>query len=242
MGVRNSALSRIEKAELYLLLAEPLPIAGVEVREGVLPEGIASRSIEVSLWSAEEKAKLRAHRAYGYYSFSLGEDPVGDFLEAYRWLAGVEGLVGVANPVGATAHTAVWIRRLFAEGLEEVARACPPLHLWTGLVPLAVETSWEALLEGQVAPLWLRTVGYGQFGLPDLAHPLNDMQETAWIHSLFEGLFDWMYYEKVIPEPGMGLEVPQRGRFKVMALSVPGVLALWPYAESDSFSSASSFG
>jgi hypothetical protein len=59
MGVRNSALSRIEKAELYLLLAEPLPIAGVEVREGMLPEAIASRSIEVSLWSAEEKAKLR---------------------------------------------------------------------------------------------------------------------------------------------------------------------------------------
>ncbi len=242
MDTRNSALSRPVKAELYLLLEEPRVIAGVEVIEGSLPEEISRSTIDVSLWSAEEKTKLMEHRAYGYYSFRLGADPVGDFIEAYRWLLDVEGLIGVVNPLGATAHAALWIRRLFEDDLAEVARQCPPLHLWTGLVPVQVEPSWEGLIVGQVAPLWLRTVGYGQFGLPDLAHPMHDLREAGWIHATFEGLFDWMYYEKVVLAPGMGIEVPERGRFVVGEFGVPGVLALSPYEESDSLSSAGALG
>jgi hypothetical protein len=238
MDTRNSALSRPVKAVLYLLLERPQAIPGIEVIDEPLPDEIVRSTIDVSLWSAAEKAKLMEHKAYAYYSFRLGADPVGDFLEAYRWLSGVEGLIGIANPNGATAHSAVWVRRLFEDGLDEVARQCPPLHLWTGLVPVQVEPSWEALIAGQVASLWLRTVGYGQFGLPDLAHPMNDLREAGWIHATFEGLFDWMYYEKVVLTPGMGIEVPERGRFVVGEFGVPGVLALSPYAESDSFSSA----
>jgi len=242
MATGNSFLSHPVRAELYLLLEAPREIPGLEVWATPLPGEIASLTIEASLWSAEEKDRLRSHRAYARYTFSPGRDPVADFIEAYRWLLGISGLVGVANPEGATAHTAIWIRRIFEDGLEEVARRCPPLHLWTGLVPLQVETSWEALLEGQTAPLWLRTVGYRQFGVPDLAHPLQDLRETGWIHSIFEGLFDWMYYEKGRLEPGMGIEIPERGRFRVAVFGVPEVLALWPYAESDSLSSASPIG
>ncbi len=242
MASGTSFISYPVRAELYLLLEAPQEIPEAEVWATPLPGEIASLTIEASLWSAEEKDRLRAHRAYAHYTFPLGADPVADFIEAYRRLLGISGLVGVANPEAATAHTAIWIRRLFEDGLEEVARSCPPLHLWTGLVPLQVETSWEALLEGQTAPLWLRTVGYQQFGLPDLAHPLQDLRETGWIHSIFEGLFDWMYYEKGRLEPGMGIEIPERGRFRVAAFGMPGILALWPYAESDSLSSASSFG
>jgi len=242
MDTRDSALSRPLEAELYLLLERPRALEGIEVIEGPLPEEIVRSTIELSLWSAEEKAKLIQHKAHGYYSFRLGADPVEDFVEAYRWLSEVEGLLGVANPNGATAHSAVWVKRLFEDGLDEVARQCPPLHLWTGLVPVQVEPSWEALINGQSTSLWLRTVGYGQFGLPDLAHPMSDLREVGWIHATFEGLFDWMYYEKVVLAPGMGIEVPERGRFIVEAFGVPGVLALWPYAESDSLSSASPLG
>lgn len=242
MASGNSFVSRPVRAELYLLLEVPQEIPGAEVWDIPLPEEIAARTIGVSLWSAEEKNQLRRHRAHACYTFALGADPVADFIEAYRHLLGISGLVGVANPEGATAHTATWIRRIFQDGLEEVARSCPPLHLWTGLVPLQVETSWEALLEGQAAPLWLRTVGYRQFGVPDLAHPLYDLRETGWIHSIFEGLFDWMYYERRKLEPGMGIEIPERGRFRVAAFEIPGVLALWPYAESDPLSSPRSVG
>ncbi len=242
MAAGASALSRPLKAELYLLLEGPWQGKEMKVWDSPLPEEIASRTIETSLWSAEEKTRLRAHRAYACYSFDLGADPVADFIAAYRRLLEVPGLVGVANPEGATAHTALWIRRLFEDGLEAIARECPPLHLWTGLIPVQVETSWEALLQGQVSSLWLRTVGYRQFGLPDLAHPMSDLRETGWIHSIFEGLFDWMYHEKRVLMPGEGIEVPERGRFRVAAFGVPGVLALWPYAESDSISSASALG
>ncbi len=132
MDTRNSALSRPVKAVLYLLLERPQAIAGLEVIDEPLPDEIVRSTIDVSLWSAEEKAKLMEHKAYGYYSFRLGADPVGDFLEAYRWLSGVEGLIGIANPNGATAHSAVWVRRLFEDGLDEVARRCPPLAFVDG--------------------------------------------------------------------------------------------------------------
>jgi len=242
MASGGSSLSQPVEAELYLLLEAPQELSWAEVWASPLPREIAQMTIEASLWSAEEKARLRSHWAHARYGFSLGADPVADFIEAYRKLLEVPGLVGVANPEGATAHTAVWIRRLFEDGLEEVARACPPLHLWTGLVPVQTESSWEALLEGRTEPLWLRTVGYRQFGVPDLAHPMRDLRETGWIHSIFEGLFDWMYYERGILEPGVGIEIPARGRFRVAAFGVPGVLALWPYEESDSLSSAGAFG
>jgi hypothetical protein len=211
---------------------------GFEVVPMPLPEDIAAATIEVCLWNAQEKETLRKHFAYAHYRFPLGMHPVADFLAAYRLFAQIPQLVGIANPRAATAHTAVWIQRLFEEDLAPVALECPPLHLWTGLLPVRAEPSWETFLEGQVTELWLRTVGYGQFGLPDLAHPLQDLRETAWIHSLFEGLFDWMYFEKRILKPGMGLEVPERGRFWVKTFSESGVLALWPYEDEAPLSSA----
>ncbi|GIV25737.1 MAG: hypothetical protein KatS3mg026_1429 [Bacteroidia bacterium] len=215
------------KGHLYFLLKAPL--------EGAvptpLPPTLAAETIEASLWSPEEKALLRTHTAYLSWEFPLQPDPIEAFLQAYRKAASLPELVGIANPLASTAHTAKWAQRLFQDGLEAVARHTPPLHLWTGLKPFQVEPTWEALLAGQPTYLWLRTVGYTQFGLPELAHPLQDLRETGWIHSLFELLFDWMYFGGRVLQPGDALEVPERGRYLVKPFG-SGLLALLEYREA----------
>lgn len=223
---RFTALSSM-KGHLYFLLSAPLEGAVLTP----LPPALAAETIETSLWSAEEKASLRAHTAYLSWEFALEPDPVAAFLQAYRKAVALPGLVGIANPLASTAHTAQWAHRLFQDGLETVARHTPPLHLWTGLKPFQVEPTWEALLAGQPASLWLRTVGYAQFGLPELAHPLEDLRETGWIHSLFELLFDWMYFGGKVLQPGDAIEVPERGRYLVRSFG-PELLALLAYREA----------
>ncbi len=215
------------KGHLYFLLSKPVEGA----TPTPLPPAIAAQTIEASLWSPEEKAHLRTHTAYLSWTFSLEPDPIEAFLEAYRAATRFPALVGIANPRAYTAHTARWAHRLFEDGLEAVARQTPPLHLWTGLQPFQVEPTWEALLAGQLTALWLRTVGYSQFGLPELAHPLNDLRETGWIHSLFELLFDWMYFGGKVLQPGDAIEVPERGRYLIKPFS-PELLALLEYREA----------
>ncbi len=232
-----AAVSPLARATLYLLLETPADGFGLSLVPEPLPKDLAADTIELSLWSAEEKTLLRTHRAYAVYEFALQPAPVVAFLEAYRHLSGLSGLVGVANPHAATAHTAKWIHRLFADGLEAIALETPPLHLWTGLLPLQVEVSLAKLWGGHADFLWLRTVGYAQFGLPDFAHPLKDLREVGWIHSIFELVFDWAYHARATLAPGVGLDVPERGRFLLDWL-MPGVLGLWPYEEDASLSSA----
>ncbi|MCS7162295.1 MAG: hypothetical protein NZ958_03045 [Bacteroidia bacterium] len=221
------------EAQLYLLLAEPIAGAVPEP----LPPHLAVQTIERSLWSAEEKSLLKRHKAHTLWTFSLNTDPVRAFIEAYKYLQDLPHLVGVANPIACTAHHARWIRKIFADGLEAVALRTPPLHLWTGLVLVEMELSLSSLLEGKTAALWLRTAGYEQFGLPNLAHPLQDPREIGWIHSLFEVLFDWMYFEGRALQVGDRLEVPERGRYEVGTF-LPGVLALieWAETRADTFS------
>lgn len=240
MATESPPVSPLARARLYLLFEVPWEGGDLFIVPESLPQEIAADTIELSLWSASEKAILRSHRAYAVYEFALQPQPVAAFLEAYRYLATLSGLVGVANPHAATAHTAKWIHRLFADQLEAVALETPPLHLWTGLLPLQVEVNLAKLWGGHADLLWLRTVGYDQFGLPDLAHPLRDLREVGWVHSIFELVFDWAYHAKAALVPGIGLEVPERGRFLVDWL-MPGVLGLWPYEEDTTLSSASSF-
>lgn len=190
-----------------------------------LPPDLARQTIESSLWSPSEKDLLRQHTAYLEVRQTLGTDPIETFLEVYRTVLTVPGIIGIANPIAHTAHHIRWVERLFTDGLEKVARETPPLHLWTGLLPVEVEVSLADLLRERAATLWLRTAGYGQFGLPDLAHPLSDLRETGWVHSLFELLFDWMYFERRPLRAGDAIEVPERGRYFVEGF-MPGVLAL----------------
>lgn len=211
----------MKEALLYVLLEKPIEGATV----GQLPEAVMRETIGRSLWSAEEKARLYAHRAYAEWLFSLEPDPIEAFLQAYQAIVALPKVVGIANPVAQTAHTIEWTQKIFADGLVATARETPPLHLWTGLVPVQVEPSLSDLLAERTHTLWLRTAGYEQFGLPNLAHPLADLRETGWIHSLFEMLFDWMYFERRILQPGEAIEVPERGRYLIEAF-VPGVLAL----------------
>lgn len=209
------------EAELYLLFSEPIPGAV----PSPLPEAIRRETIERSLWSPEEKAILRAHAAHYLMRFSLRSDPIEAFLTAYREAIRWPALVGIANPIAHTAHTVRWAQKIFSEGLEGIARETPPLHLWTGLLPVSVEIGLADLLAQRTATLWLRTAGYEQFGLPNLAHPLEDLRETGWVHSLFELLFDWMYFQKRPLQVGNAIEVPERGRYVVETFA-PGVLAL----------------
>ncbi len=211
----------MRQGELYLLFAEAV--------EGAVPEPLppllAQETIERSLWNAQEKAILRLHVAHWRWTFSLEPDPIEAFLAVYRQAAHLPGLVGIANPVAHTAHTARWVHRMFSDGLEAIARETPPLHLWTGLLPVEVELSLADLLAERTTALWLRTAGYEQFGVPNLAHPLKDLRETGWVHSLFELLFDWMYFQKRALEAGDAIEVPERGRYLIESFA-PGVLAL----------------
>lgn len=206
---------------LYFLLDHPV--------EGALPtplpEGLFRQTIESSFWSEEEKKSLRQHLAYMPYEFAIGADPIDSFLRAYRAATAVPHIIGIANPSAYTAHHIRWAKRLFEDGLESVARETPPLHLWTGLVPVEVEISLADLLRERTTALWLRTAGYELFGLPNLAHPIADVRETGWVHSLFELLFDWMYFEKRLLAPGDAIEVPERGRYLIEDF-MPGVLAL----------------
>ncbi|MCX7607381.1 MAG: hypothetical protein N2170_08990 [Bacteroidia bacterium] len=203
-----------------------------EATPAPLPHSLIRETIERSLWSAEEKRLLRSHTSYLERRFSLQPDPVESFLAIYEEAARIPGLVGIANPVAHTAHTAKWVHKLFADGLQQVARETPPLHLWTGLFPVSVEPSLADLLAERSASLWLRTAGYEQFGLPNLAHPLQDIRETGWIHSLFELLFDWMYFQKRPLQPGEAIEVPERGRYTLQSFD-EGVVALIEWNEQN---------
>lgn len=216
----------MREAELYWLFSEP--VAGAIPQP--LPEAISRETIECSLWSAEEKALLRAHVAYRLQRFFLMPDPIEAFLEAYREALSWPALIGVANPIAHTAHTVRWVQKIFSDGLEGIARETPPLHLWTGLLPVSVEVSLADLLAQRTESLWLRTAGYEQFGLPNLAHPLQDLRETAWVHSLFELLFDWMYFQQRPLQAGEAIEVPERGRYVVETFA-PGILALVEWQE-----------
>lgn len=217
------------KGRLYLLFSAPV--------EGAvptpLPEAIARETIGRSLWNSEEKNYLLQHTAHREVHFALAPNPIEAFLRVYREAAQQPHLIGIANPLAHTAHSASWARRLFDEGLEQVARETPPLHLWTGLLPVQVELSLEGLLAGQSASLWLRTAGYAQFGLPELAHPLQDLRETGWVHSLFELLFDWMYFHRHPLHIGEAIEIPERGRYLIEPFE-EGVVALIEWKEEAS--------
>ncbi|MCS7188856.1 MAG: hypothetical protein RMJ66_03770 [Bacteroidia bacterium] len=212
---------------LYLLLKEPIENAILSP----LPLDIQRNTIERSLWEASEKALLRQHYAYMEWRFSLYPDPVEAFIKTYEYLKDMPQLVGIANPLGCTAHTSQWIDKIFRDGLVEVARKTPPIHLWTGLIPVSVEPSLETLLSGYT-PSWIRTIGYEQFGLPDLAHPLKDTREIGWIHSLFEVLFDWMYENRRRLRANEAIEVPERGRY-VLREFEGEVLALIEWQEKN---------
>lgn len=220
----------ISELRLFFLLEQPLS----QAVPAPLPPDLSRQTIESSLWSASEKDRLRQHAAYLEVRQPIGNDPIDTFLRMYREALAVPGIIGIANPLAHTAHHICWVERLFADGLDRVARETPPLHLWTGLLPVEVEVSLADLLRERTASLWLRTVGYGQFGLPDLAHPLADLRETAWVHSLFELLFDWMYFRHPL-RAGDAIEVPERGHYFVEEL-MPEVLALLEWkAENGSF-------
>lgn len=206
---------------LYFLLEHPVEKAMPEP----LPEALQQKTIETSFWAEEEKQILRRHVAYMPYEIPPGADSIERFLQAYRFAVQIPHIIGIANPIAHTAHHIRWARRLFEEGLESVARETPPLHLWTGLVPVEVEVSLADLLRERTTALWLRTAGYEQFGLPNLAHPIADVRETGWVHSLFELLFDWMYFDGRPLQTGDAIEVPERGRYFIEDF-MPGVLAL----------------
>ncbi|MCS6790606.1 MAG: hypothetical protein NZ580_06465 [Bacteroidia bacterium] len=208
--------------QLYFLLAYPIEGA----IPAPLPKPLASQTIESSLWNQEEKALLRQHSAYFIEEVALEPDPIEAMLTAYRRILEVPAIVGIANPWARTAHHARWAAKIFLEGLEATARQVPPLHLWTGLLPFTVEPALADLAQGVSTFAWLRTYGYGQFGLPELAHPFSQPNEAGWIHSLFEVLFDWMYFGGRILAPGDPIEVPERGRYWVQALA-PDLLALY---------------
>lgn len=218
----------MKKIELYLLLEKPIPNA----EPSPLPTDLAKQTIEASFWSEEEKEKLRRHAAYLIKAFPIQKDAVETFLEAYRAVVQIPHVIGIANPIARTAHHIHWAKKIFSDGLEDIARQTPPLHLWTGLVPVEVELSLTDLLRDRLSTLWLRTAGYEQFSLPNLAHPIKDLRETGWVHSLFEILFDWMYHEKRALIPGDAIEIPQRGRYLVDDF-MPGVLALIEWKEEN---------
>ncbi|MCS7153068.1 MAG: hypothetical protein N2253_02125 [Bacteroidia bacterium] len=218
----------MKEIELYFLLEKP--IAGAE--PSPLPAELAGQSIEASLWSKEEKEKLRQHTAYLRRTFPVEKDAVETFLQAYRTAIQVPHIIGIANPTARTAHHIRWAEKIFSDGLEDIARQTPPLHLWTGLVPVEVELSLTDLLRDRLSTLWLRTAGYEQFSLPNLAHPIKDLRETGWVHSLFEILFDWMYHEKRAFAAGDAIEIPERGRYLVEDF-MPGVLALIEWREEN---------
>ncbi|MCX8113102.1 MAG: hypothetical protein N3E49_07935 [Bacteroidia bacterium] len=213
---------------LYFILEHPVD----EAIPSPLPPELALQTIETSFWSEEEKELLRRHTAYLERSFPIEANPIETFLQAYRIASTFSHILGIANPVARTAHHIRWAQRIFSDGLETIARQTPPLHLWTGLVPVEVELSLTDLLRDRTTSLWLRTAGYEQFGLPNLAHPIADLRETGWVHSLFELLFDWMYFEGRPLQAGDAIEVPERGRYMLEGF-MPGVLALMEWREEN---------
>ncbi|MEN3041144.1 MAG: hypothetical protein ABDH66_06370 [Bacteroidia bacterium] len=213
---------------LYFLLSKPTS----EAVDAPLPPDLMRQTIEASLWSPDEKAKLRSHSAYIEKHFPITDDPIETFLAAYREALQIPEILGIANPTAHTAHHIRWAEKIFADGLEEIARRTPPLHLWTGLIPVEVEPSLADLLQERHTILWLRTAGYEQFDLPNLAHPLADLREVGWIHSLFELLFDWMYFERRPLQVGDAIEVPERGRYLIETF-MPGTLALIEWKEEN---------
>lgn len=218
---RVSNLSPVKVLRLYFLLEEPIPKA----EPTPLPLDLQRQTIETSFWSENEKALLRQHQAHLLYETPIDGDPIETFLRAYRAAAETPHAIGIANPISHTAHHIRWAQRIFADGLESTARETPPLHLWTGLIPVEVEVSLADLLQERTTALWLRTAGYELFGLPNLAHPIADVRETGWVHSLFELLFDWMYFDGRPLEVGDAIEVPERGRYLIEDF-MPSVLAL----------------
>ncbi|MCS6895596.1 MAG: hypothetical protein NZZ60_05545 [Bacteroidia bacterium] len=213
---------------LYFLLNEPVDGAVAMP----LPPEVMRQTIEASLWSSEEKDKLRQHAAYIEQRFPVIADPISAFLEIYQEALKTPQILGIANPIAHTAHHIRWVEKIFSEGLEKVARETPPLHLWTGLVPVEVEVSLAELLRERRTALWVRTAGYEQFSLPNLAHPIADLREVGWVHSLFELLFDWMYFEQRPLRPGDAIEVPERGRYTIEDF-MPGTLALIEWRETN---------
>ncbi|MCS7297445.1 MAG: hypothetical protein RMK19_01895 [Bacteroidia bacterium] len=212
--------------ELYFLLETPIPGSVPQP----LPPEVRRQTIDSSLWSQEEKASLLQHRAYLIQRFPIKDDVPKTFIEIYRQAVTIPSVIGIANPIARTAHHIRWAQKIFTDGLESIALKTPPLHLWTGLGLIQVELSLNDLLQGRTAQTWLRTHGYEQFALPNLAHPLQEIREVGWIHSLFEVLFDWMYFEKRILRGGEAIEVPERGRYLVQDLG-ESLLALIEWKE-----------
>ena len=156
-----------------------------------LPEDAQRQAIGASIWPAQLKEPLYAHRAHLLLVHkSGGDDPVARLSLLWALAAGLQPL-GVADEAAATCIPGPALETFCSREFLAAAREDVPTEVWSGLLKFHRE-------DGQT---WYVSRGFDRFGVAELAFlaPRGQGEDAA---ELFHTLLNYQYDSGRTLQPG----------------------------------------